>query len=260
MMRADELVTVLGLAESRAKARALIEEKKVFCNGKPVDKPSRQLCETDSIEIDGSALALRYVSRAGLKLEAFLDKYNVDLRNMRILDAGASTGGFTDCVLSRGASMSVCVDVGSGQLHGKLLSDPRVVNMEKTDIRSISLSDFDNIPFDFICADLSFISLEKVLKPLFSLLSPDGMLVCLVKPQFETSPEIMRKSKGVLKDEKLRHIALDKITNYIRANCPDFQITGVMPSPIRGGDGNIEYLLGVKKFPPKNPAEKQPSV
>ncbi len=247
MMRADELITALGLAESRAKARALIEEKKVFCNGKLVDKPARKLCETDTIEVDSSAMTLRYVSRAGLKLEAFLDNYNVDLRGARVLDAGASTGGFTDCALSRGAAMSVCVDVGSGQLHQKLLSDPRVINMEKTDIRSISLSDFKNIPFDFICADLSFISLEKVIKKLLSLLKPDGMLVCLVKPQFETSPEIMRKNKGVLKDERLQHAALEKIENYIKAGCPDSRIVGTMPSPIRGGDGNMEYLIGIRK-------------
>ena len=113
--------------------------------------------------------------------------------------------------------------------------------------KMVSLSDFKNIPFDFICADLSFISLEKVIKKLLSLLKPDGMLVCLVKPQFETSPEIMRKNKGVLKDERLQHAALEKIENYIKAGCPDSRIVGTMPSPIRGGDGNMEYLIGIRK-------------
>ena len=160
MKRADELISDLGLASSRSKARALIEEGKVFCNGKPVDKPARKYPEDAKFSIDSDSMALRFVSRAGLKLEAYLDKFEIDLRGARILDAGASTGGFTDCALCRGAKIAFCVDIGCGQLHEKIKSDPRARNLERTDVRSLTPDFFDGDLFDFICADLSFISLE----------------------------------------------------------------------------------------------------
>ncbi len=247
MKRADELIAELGIVESRAKARALIEEKKVFCAGKLVDKPSRKFPENAKFEIDNDALTLRFVSRAGLKLEGFLERFQIDLKGARILDAGASTGGFTDCALSRGAASAVCVDVGSNQLHPKIANDPRVINMEKTDVRSLSPQTFNGELFDFICADLSFISLEKVIPTLRELLKPEGLMVCLVKPQFESSPEVMRKNKGVLRDTELQKAALKKIENFTKENCPNIQIIGTMISPIRGGDGNAEYLIGIRQ-------------
>lgn len=131
MTRADELAAARGLAESRSKARALIEEGKLLCGGKPVDKPSRKLPDDAELSVVADAQTLKFVSRAGLKLEGFLDAFGMDLRGAEILDAGASTGGFTDCALSRGAACSYCVDVGAGQLHPKLLADPRVRNFEK---------------------------------------------------------------------------------------------------------------------------------
>ncbi len=247
MMRADELLFSRGLVESRSKARALIEEGKVRCNGVAVDKPSRKCPDNAEISIDSDASALRFVSRAGLKLEGCLDKFAIDLRGLSVLDAGASTGGFTDCALSRGAKSSCCVDVGFGQLHEKLRSDPRVRNLEKTDVRDLSPEFFDGELFDFVCADLSFISLEKVFSNLWSVLKKSGTIVCLVKPQFETSPSIMRRNKGVLRDDALRRAALDKIANYVSENFADAEFVGETESVLHGGDGNLEYLLVFKK-------------
>lgn len=249
MMRADELLFSRGLVESRSKARALIEEGKVRCNGVAVDKPSRKCPDDAEISIDSDASALRFVSRAGLKLEGCLEKFGIDLRGLSVLDAGASTGGFTDCALSRGAKSSCCVDVGFGQLHEKLRSDPRVRNLEKTDVRDLSPEFFDGELFDFVCADLSFISLEKVFSNLWSVLKKSGTIVCLVKPQFETSPSIMRRNKGVLRDDALRRAALDKIANYVSENFADAEFVGETESVVRGGDGNLEYLLVFEKKP-----------
>lgn len=249
MMRADELLFSRGLVESRSKARALIEEGKVRCNGVAVDKPSRKCPDDAEISIDSDASALRFVSRAGLKLEGCLDKFAIDLRGLSVLDAGASTGGFTDCALSRGAKSSCCVDVGFGQLHEKLRSDPRVRNLEKTDVRDLSPEFFDGELFDFVCADLSFISLEKVFSNLWSVLKKSGTIVCLVKPQFETSPSIMRRNKGVLRDAALRRAALDKIANYVSENFADAEFVGETESVVHGGDGNLEYLLVFEKKP-----------
>ena len=249
MMRADELLFSRGLVESRSKARALIEEGKVRCNGVAVDKPSRKCPDDAEISIDSDASALRFVSRAGLKLEGCLDKFAIDLRGLSVLDAGASTGGFTDCALSRGAKSSCCVDVGFDQLHEKLRGDPRVRNLEKTDVRDLSPEFFDGELFDFVCADLSFISLEKVFSNLWSVLKKSGTIVCLVKPQFETSPSIMRRNKGVLRDAALRRAALDKIANYVSENFADAEFVGETESVVRGGDGNLEYLLVFEKKP-----------
>lgn len=247
MMRADELLFSRGLVESRSKARALIEEGKVRCNGVAVDKPSRKCPDNAEISIDSDASALRFVSRAGLKLEGCLEKFGIDLTGLSVLDAGASTGGFTDCALSRGAKSSCCVDVGFGQLHEKLRGDPRVRNLEKTDVRDLSPEFFDGELFDFVCADLSFISLEKVFSNLWSVLKKSGTIVCLVKPQFETSPSIMRRNKGVLRDDAPRRAALDKIANYVSENFADAEFVGETESVVRGGDGNLEYLLVFKK-------------
>ncbi len=247
MSRADETLVARGLVESRSKARALIEEGKVFVDGKIVDKASRKIPEDAEISIAADSASTRYVSRAGLKLEGFLEKFSVSVENARVLDAGASTGGFTDCVLSRGASEAYCVDVGSGQLHPKLLADPRVKNFEKTDIRDVSPEYLECEPFDFVCADLSFISLEKTFHKLWLCLKDGGKLVCLVKPQFETAPAIMRKNKGILRDDSLRMEALDKIKKFVAQNFVDAEFIGESESTIKGGDGNLEYLLGYKK-------------
>lgn len=248
MKRADELLVGAALTNSRSKARAIIEEGKVFVNGRAVDKPSRKFPEETVFEIAGDNSALRYVSRAGLKLEAFLEKYRISLQDLRVLDAGASTGGFTDCALAHGAAESVCVDIGCGQLHAKLLNDSRVTNFEKTDVRSLTPEFFGGKLFDFICADLSFISLEKALPFLSPLLKKRCCMVCLIKPQFESSPKLMRKNKGVIRDEESALAAVEKIRDYVCKNQKQLEIIGTMQSPIKGGDGNVEYLIGLRKI------------
>lgn len=245
--RADELLLELGLAPSRSKARALIEEGKVFLNSQAVDKPSRKFPADTKFEVDTENATLKYVSRAGLKLEEFLNHFKISLQDLRILDAGASTGGFTDCALQRGAAQSVCVDVGSGQLHTKLLSDPRVVNIEKTDVRSLTPGTFRGDLFDFVCADLSFISLEKTLPFLVPLLKKNSTMACLIKPQFETSAKIMKRNKGVIRDTELLTAAVERIRGFVERNYPDIEILGIIESPIRGGDGNTEFLIGLRK-------------
>ncbi len=246
MMRADEILVLRGLAPSRSKARARIEEGKVSYLSKVVDKPSRALPDDAVPVVAAGSQALRYVSRAGLKLEAFLEKFCIDVSGANALDAGASTGGFTDCLLSRGAAWCACVDVGSGQLAEKLLSDKRVRNMEKTDVRSLNLSIFGGKKFDFICADLSFISLSKAIPSLMPLLGEGAAIVCLVKPQFESSACVIKKCGGVLKDGELRMRALRKIEDFFAQNYPSAEKIGSMDSPIAGGDGNVEFLIGYR--------------
>ena len=247
MKRADELLVEASLVKSRSKARAIIEEGKVFVDGAAVDKPSRKFPEDTVFVIDAENAALRYVSRAGLKLEEFLEHFKISLQDLRVLDAGASTGGFTDCALQRGAAESVCVDIGSGQLHSKLLNDPRVLNFEKTDVRSLTPEFFGGELFDFICADLSFISLEKTLPFLVPLMKRGGKMACLIKPQFETSAKIMRRNKGVLRDEKTILGAVENIRSFAERAFPELEMLGVIESPIKGGDGNTEFLIGLEK-------------
>lgn len=246
-MRADELLVRAGLAPSRAKARALIEEGKVFYLSKPVDKPSRSIPEGASLEVDADCASLRFVSRAGLKLEAFLERFGVGVEGVRALDVGASTGGFTDCLLSRGAAECVCVDVGHGQLSPKLAADSRVSNMEGTDVRSLTPALFGGRPFDFACADLSFISLTKALPAIMPLVGDGAPVVCLVKPQFEADPALMRKCAGVLRDPAARRAALEKVEDFFSENFPSATPIGSIPSPILGGDGNAEFLIGYRK-------------
>ena len=247
MTRADELLVELGLAQSRSKARALIEENAVFCDGVLVDKPSRKIAETSKISVKENAQILKYVSRGGLKLEKLLDYCSISVDGLNALDAGASTGGFTDCLLQRNAKQVLCVDVGSMQLHEKLLGDKRVTNLEKTDIRTLTLQNTPNAPFDIIVGDLSFISLEKVLEVLWTLLKDKGRLLCLVKPQFEADKTLMRKNRGVLRDEAEREKCLHKIENFVHKNLVHSKIIGVCESPILGGDGNKEFLIAVLK-------------
>lgn len=248
MKRADELLAELKLVESRSKARALIEEGKVMACGKIIDKPSRKIPADSEIEIIKDANTLKYVSRAGLKIEAFLDAFKIDPSELDIIDIGASTGGFTDCLLQRGAKYAACVDVGVNQLHEKIKSDPRVKNLEKTDARNLSSEILDGKTFDILCADLSFISLEKVIPSVWQFLKDGGIAIFLVKPQFETLPEFLRRTKGIIKDAEIQQNALNKIKNFLKENYPNSQYIGDIPSPIKGGDGNVEFVLGVKKF------------
>ena len=258
-LRADEYLVKNSLAESRSKARVLIEDGRVFLpSGEQVDKPSRKIPDGTLLRIEGCCLELKYVSRAGIKLERALDEFSIGLDGAVALDAGASTGGFTDCMLSRGARRVFCVDVGTGQLHPKIASDARAENIEKTDVRDISAdffiksypSDFpsphgDGI-FDFIAGDLSFISLEKVLGGLFDMLKPGHRAVFLVKPQFEAGVEAVKKGRGVVRDESKAVAAADRICNFA-ASLRGAKVLGLIDSPILGGDGNKEFLLCLEK-------------
>ncbi len=257
-MRADEFLAANNFAPSRSKARALIEEGVVFYDGKLVDKASRSLENAGLVKVLESAQNLKYVSRAGLKLEKFLDELKVDVKGKICLDAGASTGGFTDCILQRGAECVFCVDVGFSQLHPKILADTRAINLEKTDVRSInSLMLFEKFSdifktqsqakFDFICADLSFISLEKVLQNLLDVLKVGAEIVCLIKPQFEAGVGLAAKTNGVIKDPKILEEVVQKIRVFIDSNFPYCEVLGLIESPIKGGDGNTEYLIGLRK-------------
>lgn len=247
MKRADELLAEMRLAESRSKARALIEEGKVKADGIPIDKASRKISPNAKIEIANDANAIKFVSRAGLKLEKFLREFKIDPKGADIIDIGASTGGFTDCLLQYGAKYAVCVDVGSGQLHESLCKNPKVKNLEKTDARKLSPELLDEKLFDMLVADLSFISLDKVIPFVWPFVKKDGLAIFLVKPQFETLPSLLRRTKGIVKDEKLQAQALLKIKNFVGETISDASFIGETVSPIKGGDGNTEFLIGFKK-------------
>jgi 23S rRNA (cytidine1920-2'-O)/16S rRNA (cytidine1409-2'-O)-methyltransferase len=232
-LRADRLLVERGLFESRAKAQAAIEAGLVRANDQPVRKAS------DEIALDAALSATPahpYVSRGGLKLAAALDHFQFDVRGLVCLDVGASTGGFTQVLLERGAKRVYAVDVGSGQLHGSLRGDLRVVSKERTDIRAAKLDQ----SADFICIDVSFISLKLVLPAVAALAAPQTRLVVLIKPQFEAGPE--HNKNGIVRDEAVQAAVCEDISEFISSL--GWRVAGVMPSPIQGGDGNREFLLG----------------
>ena len=234
--RLDVLLLERGLAESRQKAQAAIMSGQVFVNGRRVDKAGSPVGEDAALEVRGSTIP--YVSRGGLKLEKALDMFGIELAGVLAVDAGASTGGFTDCMLRRGAVKVYAVDVGYGQLAWSLRSDPRVVCMERTNVRYLT---GESIPekLDFGTADVSFISLKLVLPALRSLLKPSGRMVCLVKPQFEAGREKVGK-KGVVRDPEVHLEVLEQFLRHAAES--DFSVSGLTFSPIKGPEGNIEYL------------------
>ncbi len=189
----------------------------------------------------------RYVSRGGEKLRAFLEVYPIPVEGKRILDVGASTGGFTDCLLQAGASEAVCVDVGHGQLHYRLRSDPRVTNLEKVNARNLEASDLPASEFPIIVMDLSFISLRKVLPAVWRLLEPGGYLVALVKPQFEATKDEADAGRGIIADDAIRERIVSGIESFALEHLPGSRICHRMECPIHGADGNREYLLGLTR-------------
>lgn len=234
--RLDLLLVERGLVNSRQKAQAEIMAGLVFVDGKRVDKAGMPVASEAGIEVRGNAVP--YVSRGGLKLEKALDTFGIELSGAAAADIGASTGGFTDCMLQRGASRVYAVDVGYGQLAWSLREDPRVVCMERTNARYLSP---EAIPeaLDFGTVDVSFISLRLVLPALRSLLKPDGRAVCLIKPQFEAGREKVGR-KGVVRDGAVH---LEVLEQFLRnAADADFSVLGLTFSPIKGPEGNIEYL------------------
>lgn len=239
--RLDVLLVKRNLADSREKAKALIMSGIVYVNGQKEDKAGTTFDETAPIEVRGNTL--KYVSRGGLKLEKAMTHFGVELKDKICMDVGASTGGFTDCMLQNGATKVYSVDVGHGQLAWKLRNDERVVCMEKTNIRYVT---HENIPDEigFSSIDVSFISLTKVLGPVKALLKDDGQVVCLIKPQFEAGREKVGK-KGVVRDLSVHKEVIVKIIDY--AFEIGLNVINISYSPIKGPEGNIEYLILLDK-------------
>ena len=241
--RLDLLMMERALAPSREKAKAYIMAGNVYVDGQKEDKAGTMFQETVKIEVRGNTLP--YVSRGGLKLEKAMNHFGVELDGRVCMDVGASTGGFTDCMLQNGAVKVYSIDVGYGQLDWKLRNDPRVVCMEKTNIRYVLPEDIQE-PAQFSSIDVSFISLTKVLLPVRNLLTEDGEIVCLIKPQFEAGREKVGK-KGVVRDPAVHLEVIEKVIAY--ASSIALEPRHLSFSPIKGPEGNIEYLLHLKKRP-----------
>ena len=238
--RADVLLVERGLFASRARAQAAIAAGLVRADGEPVRRASDGIAPDAVIE---AAPAHPFVSRGGVKLSHALDVFGLDVESARALDVGASTGGFTEVLLARGATAVVAVDVGRGQLHPKIAADARVTNLEATDIRSLSPADI-GAPPEVVTIDVSFAPLKAVLPAALALAAPDMVLVALVKPQFEVGRKAIGKG-GVVKDEAARLAAVEDARAL--AVSLGLDVLGIEPSPISGGDGNVEYLLGATR-------------
>ena len=239
--RLDVLLVKRGLAESREKAKAIIMTGNVFVEEQREDKAGSTFAEDAQIRIKGTPM--KYVSRGGYKLEKAMELWHVPLQDKLCMDVGSSTGGFTDCMLQNGAVKVYAIDVGTNQLAWKLRQDERVVSMEKPNIRYVTPEDIAD-PIDFSSIDVAFISLTKVLIPVWNLLKNGGRVVCLVKPQFEAGREKVGK-KGVVRDKKVHEEVVCHIMKY--ALSMGFEILGLSYSPIKGPEGNIEYLLYIEK-------------
>ena len=239
--RLDVLLVKRGLAVSREKAKAVIMAGNVYVENQKEDKAGTMFQDTVNIEVRGSTL--KYVSRGGLKLEKAMTQCGVTLKDKVCMDVGSSTGGFTDCMLQNGAVKVFAIDVGHGQLDWKLRNDERVVCMEKTNIRYVVPEDLGEAA-DFSSIDVSFISLTKVLLPVYHLLKEDGEVVCLIKPQFEAGREKVGK-KGVVRDPEVHKEVIEKVISY--GQSIGYAALHLEYSPIKGPEGNIEYLLHLKK-------------
>lgn len=240
-IRLDVAVFEQGYAPSREKAKAIIMAGIVYVNNQKVDKAGFELKEGDVLEVRGKTL--QYVSRGGLKLEKAMQEFPITLEDKICMDVGASTGGFTDCMLQNGAVKVYSVDVGYGQLAWKLRTDERVVNLERTNFRYATREQIvDEI--DFASVDVSFISLKHILPNLNTLLAPDGQAVCLIKPQFEAGKEKVGK-KGVVRDLNVHLEVVENVINLAVEN--GFSVMGLQFSPIKGPEGNIEYLIYLNK-------------
>ena len=242
-VRIDSALVQRGLAESTEAARALIDEGVVLANGSVVMTHSRQVAPSDELLVK---LVDQFVSRGGIKLEAALAAFGIDVNNQRALDAGASTGGFTDCLLQRGAREVVAIDVGKSQMHERVASNSRVVVIDSFNVRQLA-DDSKDLPtplrseFDLVVADLSFISLKSVSQALTARLSRSGNLVVLVKPQFEATKLEVDKSQGVITDQAIRDRVVGEVNESFAQQ--GWAVCGCIESPIHGAEGNVEYLL-----------------
>ncbi|HEY4586510.1 MAG TPA: TlyA family RNA methyltransferase [Brevundimonas sp.] len=240
-MRIDQLLVARGVFDSRARARAAIEAGLVKADGRTVAKPSEKVAEDAVIEAEA---AHRWVGRGALKLERALDLWPVAVEGRVVLDVGASTGGFTEVCLDRGAARVFAVDVGTGQLHQTVAADPRVVNLEKTDARDLTPQLITEAPSLIVC-DASFISLLKVLPVALELAVSGADLITLVKPQFEAEGPKAVGKKGVVKDPEAHAAAVTRVRDWLEAG--GWSVREVADSPIAGGDGNVEFLLWAQK-------------
>lgn len=240
-IRLDVALFERGLAPSREKAKAIIMAGIVYVNNQKSDKAGKEIKEDDVIEVRGSTL--KYVSRGGLKLEKAMQCFPINLENKVCMDVGASTGGFTDCMLMNGASKVYSIDVGYGQLAWKLRTDERVINLERTNFRYVTDEQVPN-KIDFSSVDVSFISLKHILPNLNTLLAGDGQAVCLIKPQFEAGREKVGK-KGVVSDLNTHLEVVERVINLAVEN--GFSVSGLEFSPVKGPEGNIEYLIYLLK-------------
>lgn len=236
--RLDAELLRRGLVASRTQAGEAIDSKRVLVNGVIADKSSRQVDPADAIVIEGPPP--RFVSRGGDKLDAALEAMEIDVRGMRVLDGGASTGGFTHCLLQRGADAVVAADVGHGQLHPRIRNDPRVTVLERYNLRSLEVDDIGGL-VDVVVADLSFISLTRVIPALVKACKPKASLVLLVKPQFEAGRQEVSKVKGVIVDPVIHERVKNEVAESLVAN--GCEVRGWIDSPITGADGNREFLV-----------------
>ncbi len=239
-MRADVLLYKKGLAKSRSSASRLIEMGAVYADGKPISKPSEDVSEVSELQVTHTE---KYVSRGGYKLEYALDLFKIDPNGKICLDVGASTGGFTDCLLQYGASKVCAVDCGHGQLDGKLKNDPRVISLEGVNARQIS-SDIIGITPELVVMDVSFISQTLIYPSLSEIMSDGCLLISLIKPQFEAGRSALNK-KGIVTDEKKRLASVDAVVENARMN--GLILISKTVSAIKGGDGNIEYIACFKR-------------
>ena len=251
-IRLDQYLVQHGLIQSRERAKAMIMSGVVFVNEQKVDKAGEMIKEDAKVEVRGHDIG--YVSRGGLKLEKAMQCFPLTPKGKVCMDIGASTGGFTDCMLQNGAKKVYAVDVGNGQLAWKLRQDERVVCMEKTNIRYVTREQIAE-PIEFASIDVAFISLTKVLEPVKALLTPNGEIVALIKPQFEAGREQVGK-KGVVRDKAVHLEVVERILAY--ASGIGFQILNLEFSPIKGPEGNIEYLVHLKNHEEGTACENMP--
>jgi 23S rRNA (cytidine1920-2'-O)/16S rRNA (cytidine1409-2'-O)-methyltransferase len=229
-----------GLAESREIAQLLIKSGKVLVSGSSALKPSRLVDASQPLQVIDPLP--KYVSRAGRKLEAALETFKVEVKSSRCIDIGASTGGFTDCLLQNGAKSVLAVDVGRGQIHERLVANQRVKVLEQTDVRSL-VPEKVGAPFEILTADLAFISLRTVMENLFSLVEEGSIMLLLVKPQFEAGKKEVDRGRGVIRDPEIWEEAIKNVQDSINAH--DAAIIECMPSPVKGSEGNVEFFLHV---------------
>jgi len=239
--RLDVILVNRGLAESREKAKALIMTGNVYVKDQREDKAGTRFEDDVDIRIKGDRL--KYVSRGGLKLEKAIEVWNPPVDGAVCMDVGASTGGFTDCMLRSGAEKVYAIDVGTNQLAWKLRNDPRVISMERTNIRYVTAEDLPE-PVDFVTIDVAFISLKKIMNAVYQLMKDGAHIVCLIKPQFEAGREKVGK-KGVVREPEVHVEVIEGILEYMRTY--GYEILGLDHSPVKGPEGNIEYLLYMRK-------------